>query len=65
MTSAIYFKTGWEKELSKIDFTGNHLTLKELKEQIIEKKKLRSGKFDANIDLIIKDASEGSKGNYF
>jgi len=62
MTSAIYFKMGWEKEMSKITFSGNYISLKELKEYIIETKNLRTGKSDINLDLIIKDAVDITKG---
>ena len=53
---------GWEKEMSKITFSGNYISLKELKEYIIETKNLRTGKSDINLDLIIKDAVDTTKG---
>jgi hypothetical protein len=63
MSSAIYFKFGWEKDMSKVIFSGNQLTLRELKESIIEIKKLRSGR-DLNVDLKVVDAADGSKGSF-
>ena len=62
MTSSIYFKMGWEKEMSKILFIGNQLRLKDLKEQIIEAKNLRAGRSEWNFDLKVVDANDGSKG---
>jgi hypothetical protein len=60
MASEIYFKFGYEKDTSKVKFSGNQLTLKELKERIIEIKQLRLA---LNVDLKVVDASDGSKGS--
>ena len=60
MASEIYFKFGYEKDTSKVKFAGSQLTLKELKERIIEIKQLRLA---PNVDLKVVDASDGSKGS--
>lgn len=62
MTSSIYFKVGYEKDISKINFTGNQISLKDLKEQIIQSKNLTSGKADWDLDLLVTDAVDTSKG---
>jgi DWNN domain len=61
--STIFFKIGFEKEESKVLFSGNQISLKDLKEQIIDIKNMRSGvKAEWDIDLTIKDANDKSKG---
>lgn len=60
--STIFFKVGFEKETSKIHFSGNQISLNDLKEQIIELKNMRTGKNDWDIDLIIRDAVDKTKG---
>ena len=46
---------GWEKEMSKVNFTGNQISVKDLKEKIIEARNLQSGKPDFVMDLKISD----------
>ena len=59
MASEIFFKFGYEKDTSKVKFSGNQLTLRELKERIIEIKQLRLAH---NVDLKVVDAADGIKG---
>ena len=60
--SCVFFKMGWEKEMSKVQFTGNQISLRDLKDQIIEIKKLKNGRTDWNFDLVVKDCEDPSKG---
>ena len=62
MSSAVYFKMGWEKDMSKVVFSGNQISLRDLKDQIIEMRNLNKGAHDWAFDLIVKDADDSSKG---
>ena len=62
MSSAVYFKMGWEKDMSKVTFSGNQIKLRDLKDQIIELRNLKNGAREWAFDLIVKDAADNSKG---
>ena len=48
--------------MSKVHFSGNQISLRDLKDQIIKIKKLKSGRADWNFDLVVKDSEDPSKG---
>ena len=53
----------FKKEMSKVTFSGNQIALRELKDQIIEIKNLKANsRADWSFDLIVKDATDPSKG---